>query len=629
VLVVAALTALGLAHAAWVAGRYHVGSFDDDAAYLYMARGIVHGTGLFGRLPNGAPLAGAYPPGYSYLLAPLVWVGGTAGGFWPERLLSAACFAALFPLTWRFVSRRAGPAVAGATLALLALNPLLAGYATMVMAEMPFLVVFLALLFAADRWAASDRTLGAWGGATVVLAGAEVWLKEAGVAMVAGLVLWLCWRRDWRKTTLAVVALAAVLAPIAAARFVSGTPLAGARYAGELGGYYHGGVLHDLWLIPYGIGKYLFAALSQGVVPTGSPVSDHLVTLVVVRGLAVASVPVFCAAGAWDWWRRREGDAALFMVAAYSLECAAYEYINERRIILFLPLAVTWYVLGARRVGRSLIGRGRLSPAAWKRVFAGAACLAVAVPLASQLPDYYKFRVGQDTSHPRGSPYLALLRRLGGRRQVVEASYIWTTALYTGHPSASSAFLATAGGCSPGAAWAAMGHDRAGFLYTAAIDLPPAVDSPCLTRLASQSPRAVTLLHTRVDSATVFALIGPGTGHPAWHDLASAATRRGGDPDSTSTTFRWSLPPGAAVSEVTLGGASTSGGATAGVTVSLLEPGRGWQAVARSRGGVGDGGTPFLAATPAAVPAAGVRVTVTGPGLATIRDLAVLGRGSV
>ncbi|MST31714.1 hypothetical protein GHK86_03090, partial [Acidimicrobiaceae bacterium USS-CC1] len=37
---VVALTTLGLLHVAVVSVRYHVGSFDDDAAYLYMAEGI-------------------------------------------------------------------------------------------------------------------------------------------------------------------------------------------------------------------------------------------------------------------------------------------------------------------------------------------------------------------------------------------------------------------------------------------------------------------------------------------------------------------------------------------------------------------------------------------------------------
>jgi len=194
------MTVIAVAHIAWVAGRYHVGSFDDDDAYLYMAKGIVGGTGLGGHLRNGVPLVAAYPPGYAYLLAPLVWLVGAGGGWWPERMLSVACVVAVFPLTRVYLRRRgASEPVCAVVLALLAVNPVLATYGSMVMAEAPFMVVFLLLLLAADRWSETSRTWS-WAGVVTILAAAGVvWLKEAAVAMVVGLVVWLLWRRDVRK----------------------------------------------------------------------------------------------------------------------------------------------------------------------------------------------------------------------------------------------------------------------------------------------------------------------------------------------------------------------------------------------------------------------------------------------
>ena len=87
-----------------VAPRYHVGSFDDDASYIMAAKALLAGRGLTDHLPSGAVMVGLYPPGYSALLVPLLWVFGD--GYLSLRVLSVACFAALFPLTWYYLGRR-------------------------------------------------------------------------------------------------------------------------------------------------------------------------------------------------------------------------------------------------------------------------------------------------------------------------------------------------------------------------------------------------------------------------------------------------------------------------------------------------------------------------------------------
>src|SRR5262249_28302359 len=248
---------LGLIHVALVAPHYFVGSFDDDAGYILTGRALLAGDGFTSHLANTTTVAGSYPPGYSALLAPLLWLWPHT--FVPLRLLSMACYVAIFPLTWMYLGRRrVGEGVRVATLALLALGPPLATYGSMVMAETPFIVLFLCLLLWVDRWERQGR-VWTWTGLTVVLAAAGlIWLKEAGMGVAAGLVRWLLLRHSraalWRAALVAggVVVL---LLPVALARMAADIPLAGSRYSQELGGYYHGGLVdrvlhvapHALW----------------------------------------------------------------------------------------------------------------------------------------------------------------------------------------------------------------------------------------------------------------------------------------------------------------------------------------------------------------------------------------------
>jgi hypothetical protein len=642
---------VGLIHAGLVASRYHVGSFDDDAAYLVMANGIVHGTGLTGQLSAGVPLVSSYPPGFAYVLAPLMALFGT-GSFTPERLLSLVCFAAIFPLTWVLLRRRGfSPPLCMAVLGVLALDPVLATYATMVMAEMLFLVVLLVLLLVGERWIAQARTFTAAGVATVALAAATVWLKEAALAMIVGLVVWLVVRRRYRKAAFALAGTVALVLPIAIARIVTSTPLPGSRYASELGGYYRGGFVHRiLVIVPTGVGKLFFDALPSAILPTDTPLNDHLATFVVFRGLACATVAVFFTVGLVAWIRRYRAEMAVFLVVAYLGEVVFYNFVIERRILLVLPVVTAWTVLGAVVSGRWVLGMvGLLRPEAlarWRRGLVAAVVVVVAVPLLVQVRSDYLYRGG--SSQPQGSPYMNLLARLGHPSDVVEAGYVWTTSLFTGHVSRYGAFTATAASCTDQAARSAIANDNAAFLYVGAIDLADstAIDSPCLLMRAASAPWAVPLLHTDRDNTTVFELIGPGTGNPGLQNLLAAGalgrdTAGGGGQAAQGwrtvtaiagvATTTWALPPNASVTQVSLGSAHAIGGSTGSVVVQLKTAGGAWRTVAGSPEAVGDGGAPALLDTlPPGTHASAVRVEVTSPTGApvAVNDLAVLGTGS-
>ena len=260
-----------LAHTMAVAPTYFVGSFDDDANYLMAAHVLAAGGGLTSTMPSGASVVANYLPGYPVLLVPLIWVFGSA--LWPPRLLSTLCVAALYPLLWTWMGRRGvKPSYRVAVLGLLAINTVMATYSTMVMAEAPFLVVFVLALFALDRW---ENHPGVQQAALVVLLlAALVWLKEAGIGLVVGLVAYELWRRRWARAVGLSVGVGALLLPGLVARWLTGGSTLGDRYAGEIsnggdGGFWHQvpmEAVNDTW-------SYLKNVLRQSVLPAGSPAS--------------------------------------------------------------------------------------------------------------------------------------------------------------------------------------------------------------------------------------------------------------------------------------------------------------------------------------------------------------------
>jgi hypothetical protein len=629
---------LGLIHVALVAPHYFVGSFDDDAGYIVTARALLAGDGLSAHLANTTTVAGSYPPGYSALLTPMLWLWPHT--FAPLRLVSAVCYAAIFPLTWMYLGRRrVGEGVRVATLVLLALGPPLATYGSMVMAETPFIVLLLCLLLWVDRWERQGR-LWTWTGLAVVLATSGlVWLKEAGIGVAAGLVLWLLLRRSraalWRAALVAggVVVL---LLPVALARLSAGIPLAGSRYSQELGGYYQGGLVDRLiHVAPHALWQLLSTALPATLVPYLSPlpIQGHAPDVWKVLSWHVS---ILAVVGAVVWFRRHR-DAATVIVPVYLAETLLWPYINERRVILVLPLLAAWYVLGAQAIGRAAwswwSSRPHRTAAADGRrrgfqvAAAGVAAVVVVGPLAAQIPRDYLLNTGQDTSHFEGSRYVSILSHLGSPTDVVETDYLSSTALFTGHHTGGLAFTYTVSSCRPGDVEGGLLFDKAGYLLLGDLNRPGVLDSPCLYATASFSPWAVELLHADRDNASVFELIGPGTGHPDLRDLTRQATRSGSATPGGVTTLEWDWNNLAPVTQVSVGQAA-SALSTASVVLQLRGSNGTWRTVSASRSAVGDekGAAPYLLASlPPGSQATAMRLVITGQGAPAAADVHALG----
>lgn len=628
---------LGLVHVGLVAPRYFVGSFDDDSAYILAAKALLRGVGLGGRLPSGEVLVGLFPPGYSALLAPLLWIWPHS--FVPLRLLSVACYAGLFPLIWLWLARKGvSRPTATAALFLLALGPPLATYGSMVMAETPFLVVLVALLIVVDRWAAQSRVL-TWTGASVVaLSAGLIWLKQAGIGVVAGLVLWFVLRRSARHWTRAVGLAAGVgvtLVPVVVARMAAGVPIAGGRYSQELGGYYQGGLVKRLVdVVPHSTWHLLATAVPATLVPylEPLPIAGHWAS---VWKIVSWQVTVLAVIGAVLWARRHQ-DAAVPMVVVYLAESVLWPFVNERRAILVLPILTAWYVTGAVATWSFL--RTRLSDPGGDRVARAAgvslAAVAVVAPLVAQMPRDYLYGWGQTGSHFGGSRYAAVLEDLGRPGDVVETDYRSSTALFTGHATGWSAFTwVAAHGCDGPGLRRAIASDGAGFLLLGDVNKPGQLDSPCIRSEALLGRWAVQILYTGRDEASVYELIGPGTGHPGLVDVLGDAGPGRYSTVGTTTTLSWDLSRPAEVSQLSVGQAAAEGGPTTAVRLEVRDPDGSWATVARSAAAVGDGqgGAPLLLAHLGPRTVTGVRVVVDGgpPGEpAGITDVVALGPGA-
>ncbi len=633
-LCVGGLTLLGLAHALVVATHYHFGSFDDDASYVLVAKALAAGVGLTGNVSSGYPLVGAYPPGFAALLTPITLVA--PGVVLLYRLLPLVAVTAMFPLTWRWLGRHSvQDPVRLAVLLLLALNPVAATFATMVMPETVFVVAFLLLLLIAERWEREIRVVCWAGVGTVLIAASLLWLKEAAAGMVLGLTCWFLLRRAWRKGLLTLGGSAVLMAPVLIARTIVGAPLIGSRYSDELG-VAAGGVIHRLvHVVPHSISTTVVSALPLSIVPTGvSPLPTHGVVGLVLD-LVGWTVPPLVALGLVEWVRHHRDPSAL-VVGGYLLETLAYPFMNERRFVLVLPVVMTWYVVGVRTAiaaatwitRRSLASRRTLTVRAnttgtRRFVAAGVATTLVIVPLAAQFPRDYRFRFGQDSSAPDGSPYMAILSHLGSHQEVVETTYLWTTALFTGHRTASSAYHVP---CDDQAVRTAIQTDRGGYLLDAALNRPGRLESECLLRVADSSPWAVRMLRTRRDEASVYELIGPGTAHPELIDLTPGPPVTTPDPPTLSWT--WARP--VEVRQVTLGAAWSRSGPARRVVIELLDPSGLWMTVASSQGPVREGArTRYMAVEFSSMTvASAVRITVDGPGGPAVQDFHVLGLNS-
>lgn len=649
---------LQVLHTVMVAPYYHVGSFDDDGNYLMAAHVLARGGGLTTVMPSGAVVVANYLPGYPALLVPVIWIFGRS--LLAPRVFSALCTAAVYPLSWTWMEkRRLSYATRTVVLGLLAINPVLATYSSMVMAEAPFLALLAATLLVLegiDEGVSTRRLLCL----CLMLAGL-IWIKEAGVGIVLGTVAYLLWRRHWRRAAGISFGVMMLMLPGLVARCLTGSSVVGDRYSGEIMEPTHEGVVHLLhYEVWHNIVSYARSVFRESLLPIENPLPGHglLYGAVTVVGY---SVPLLVCLGAVKWYRRYLGCEA-WMVAIYLAETLAYPFTNQRRLVLVLPIIGIWYVFGASAVLRRVVmGARRKVPTAFRIGTSMTVLITTIVavgPTLSGFTDDYLFPRGVQSSSFAGAPAMLFLGSIGSPKDVVETSYRGSVAYFTGHRTAWSAFVATtpigpippSGRCTVPAVRTYFREDKAKYLLLGDLNRPDVIDSPCLLRLvtglrSAHRLGAVQLLATRVDDDAVYELLGPGTVQPDASDLtnlvrptseAPVAGARGGAyyaaPRGGRVIFDWDWQRVARVVQISIGQVSSRARITHVVVSTCASPGgpsdsSGCRVLATTNGAVGDGRKPdyILISLKRGVCARRLEVAVVTTGSAAIASVNAIG----
>jgi hypothetical protein len=315
-----------------------------------------------------------------------------------------------------------------------------------------------------------------------------------------------------------------------------------------------------------------------------------------------------------------------------------------------LPLVLAWYVLGARAVIGAVVASGRwLGREGAARALAWAPAGVIVLILVPQFGRDYLFALGQDSSQPQGSPYMALLRQLGQPGDVVESDYLYTTNIFSGHRVADSAYLIAVNNCYAPELYKTLEQDQAAYFLSGGLSAL-GVGSPCLLEAVDLSPGAVRLFRTTRDDASVFELIGPGSPHPDLRDAVAGVEVAGGpgglgsaEPDpqapgdvtgsyaiavpaggTASLTWTWDAPAG--VDQVSVGSVAALSGETGAVRVDLQGADGAWHPVAASPGRVGDGGVAAYLMVQLARPvvAKALRITVAAAAPVAVLDVHAL-----
>lgn len=185
----------------------------DNAEFITLARSLAQGEGLLHlNSPDPQP-ATKYPFGFPLLLAPLAWA--FPGDWVPMKAWVLVLFALGMGVLYQLAKERVGvlPGLAVVALSLMAgksylthgptgasYGPLLLHYAHQVMSEVPYLTFSLLALWLVERGVGCAGRKGNWWlvGGFVCTLGAY-YIRTAGIALVAAVVVYLLLRRDVQR----------------------------------------------------------------------------------------------------------------------------------------------------------------------------------------------------------------------------------------------------------------------------------------------------------------------------------------------------------------------------------------------------------------------------------------------
>jgi hypothetical protein len=334
------------------------GVFQDDGAYVVLAKALAQGDGYrYINLPN-APGATHFPPLYPLLLAGLWKIGpefpANVQMFkFANALLLGLAAAGAFVLARRRLGMATWTAASVAAAACIC-APLI-GIARMVLSEPTFLALLCPVVFLVERSAdKEDMRAAAVAG---LVSGALGLLRSLGMFLIPATALALLTRRRWRDAAMVVACGALVLAPwqmwTAAHSAALATPI-----AGKYGSY-------SSWLIDgmrEGGPAYAATVFRENAEFSGTFLAGTfgLATApLALRYVLVIVVCAFLALGAPDLWRRARVTAVF--LGMYLAIVLVWPFPPDRFYWGVWPLLGFTFALGVRSAWRSrwLATRGR------------------------------------------------------------------------------------------------------------------------------------------------------------------------------------------------------------------------------------------------------------------------------
>ena len=341
----------------------------DNVTYLLLGRALARGDGYVESQTPGSPPHRTYPPGYPLLLSLAfrvvpwsAWSHVTA-----SNVLSGALFLASLAAALALFARLCGDTRLALTAALLlTVNAHLLRFGSIAMSEMPYTLLSLGALLAVDRSRLDRAPWRDWRTVTcAVLAAASVYVRTAGVAVAAGAVLYLLWRRAWRHAAFTACTAAALVLPWA----IRGTQAGGDGYLSQL-----------LMVNPYQLDQglagpaalaarlavnawsYASAEIPEGLFPLFGELSSRLPVLGPVAGCLLTGVAVW---GVVAGWARTAAPAFYAAAAMGVLLLWPPVWTGVRFVVPLVPLLVFFFVSGLWDIaGRAIpaLRRGRLTP---------------------------------------------------------------------------------------------------------------------------------------------------------------------------------------------------------------------------------------------------------------------------
>ena len=205
----------GFAAAAWCFDE-KLSLSGDNTEFVILARSLAQGEGLhYVNDPDLKP-ATKYPFGFPLMLSPLAWLSGsgpeeeTGGGepvrdFISMKWLVAVLFAGVPAAVYLLARDCLGEVSAWAAALLCALQPKLVEYGSQVMSEIPYTLFSLATLFLVQRGARCREGLtNPWLTAGFVCLMWSYYVRSAGVVLVAAVLLFLAFDRQYRRAIVLV-----------------------------------------------------------------------------------------------------------------------------------------------------------------------------------------------------------------------------------------------------------------------------------------------------------------------------------------------------------------------------------------------------------------------------------------